>query len=146
MGRKKKEQINTEEHVQVPEPEEKKNEFHTVHTIEMSGLTVNLAVPITASDEEIKQWGQWSLSGESARSILTLSVVQKELKELTTILNGVVDSQKKIIDMLLSQKPEEPVDSSESRELFPRRCFNCGRTVVGPAQMDHCPYCDMPIR
>lgn len=146
MERKKKEQIDTEEHVQVPEPVEKKDESHTVHTIDISGTTVSLIIPITVSDEEIKQWGQWSLSGDGARSALALAIVQKELKELTTILNGVIDSQKKIIDMLSPQKSEDPVESGESRELFTRRCFNCGRTVVGPAQMDHCPYCDMPIR
>jgi hypothetical protein len=144
MERKKKEQIDTEEHVQVPEPVEKKNESHTVHTIDISGTTVSLVIPITVSDEEIKQWGQWRLSGEGAR--VALAIVQKELKELATILNGVIDSQKKIIDLLSPQKPEEPVDPGNPRELFTRRCFNCGRTVVGPAQMDHCPYCDMPIR
>lgn len=146
MGRKKKEQINTEEYVQVPEPVEKKSESHTAYSVDISGVTVKLAVPITISDEDLKQWSQWALPHNTALAPQILSVVQKELKELTTILNGVIDSQKKIIDMLLSQKPEEPVESSESRELFTRRCFNCGRTVVGPAQMDHCPYCDMPIR
>lgn len=146
MERKKKEQIDTEEHVQVPEPVEKKNESHIAHAVDIAGITVDLIIPITVSDEELKQWGQWNLSGESARAALALSVIQKELKELTTILNGVIDSQKKIIDMLSPQKPEEPVDPGNPRELFTRRCFNCGRTVVGPAQMDHCPYCDMPIR
>lgn len=146
MERKKKEQIDTEKHVQVPGPIEKKDESHIAHSVDIAGITVNLTIPITVSDEELKQWSQWSLSGESARSVITLSVVQKELKELTTILNGVIDSQKKIIDMLPPQKPEEPVDPSNPRELFTRRCFNCGRTIVGPAQMDHCPYCDMPIR
>ena len=146
MERKKKEQVDTEEHVQVPESAEKKNESHTVHNIDISGTTVSLVIPITVSDEEIKQWRQWSLSGDGAHAAKALAIVQKELKELTTILNGVIDSQKKIIDMLSPQKPEEPVDPSNPRELFTRRCFNCGRTVVGPAQMDHCPYCDMPMR
>lgn len=146
MERKKKEQIDTEEHVQVPEPVEKKDEFHIAHSVDIAGITVDLTIPITVSDEELEQWSQWSLAGESTRSVITLSIIQKELKELTTILNGVIDSQKKIIDMLSPQKPEEPVDPSNPRELFTRRCFNCGRTIVGPAQMDHCPYCDMPIR
>ena len=147
MERKKKEQIDTEEHARVPESAEEIKDGHPVHTIEFPDIAaVRLAIPITASDEEISQWGQWSLSSDAPRAALVLSVVQKELKELTTILNGVIDSQKKIVDMLSPQKPAEPVDPSNPRELFTRRCFNCGRTVVGPAQMDHCPYCDMPMR